>query len=259
MNAIEDNRYTAAWQRLADAIGKPRAILMISAHWFTNATAVTSMSNPRTIHDFYGFPDELFAYRYPAHGAPEIAELVIETVKPRWIGADHDIWGFDHGNWTVLSRMYPEADVPVIQLSINAEKPLDYHLDIGARLAPLRGEGVLIISSGNIVHNLRLVNFSLPDSAFDWNTRFDEAAKDVLTNEPGDVLRLVDHPDYVMAVPTPDHFIPALHFAALAAVDGETPEVLIEGPSHGSISMTSYTIGIGNRRALTSEHLEGIG
>lgn len=242
MNAIETNRYTEAWQRVSATWPRPRAVLVISAHWFTNATAVTAMASPRTIHDFYGFPDELFAIEYPAAGDPEVADLVVETVKPRWVGYDHDIWGFDHGNWVVLSRMFPDADVPVLQLSINAEQPLEYHLDIGARLAPLRREGILIIASGNVVHNLRRVDYRSADDAFDWNRRFDLAATEIMLGEPGDILRLVDHPDYHVAVPTPDHFIPLLHVAALAAEDDQTPELLVEGSVGGSISMTSFTL-----------------
>lgn len=243
MNTLEHNRYTDAWRAFGACVPKLRAVLAISAHWYTNATAVTAMPQPRVIHDFYGFPDELFAFDYPAPGHPEVAELIVETVKPRWVGLDVDSWGLDHGTWSVLAHMFPNADVPVVQLSINGLQPLDCHLDLGARLAPLRKEGVLIVSSGNIVHNLRRINWDQPAGGFEWNRRFDEAAMSLLRESPGDILKLVDHDDFNLAVPTPDHFIPLLYIAALAAATNETPDVLVEGPAYGSISMTSYTLG----------------
>ncbi len=244
MNALEDNRYTATWRALGAAIERPRAILCVSAHWYTNATAVTAMTQPRTIHDFYGFPDELFAVDYPAPGLPEVAELVAETVKPRWVGLDTDSWGIDHGTWSVLVHMFPDADVPVIQLSINALKPLDYHLDIGARIAPLRDQGVLIVGSGNIVHNLRRIAWQQAEEGFDWNQRFDETARTILADDPGEVLRLADHADFDAAVPTPDHFIPLLHVSGVAAATGETLGELVQGYAYGSLSMTCVGVGV---------------
>ena len=184
MNALEHNRYTSSWRAFGQSLPRPRAILVISAHWYINATAVTAMSRPRTIHDFYGFPSELFDVQYPAPGLPDLAAEIADVVEPTWVGADLDSWGIDHGTWSVLLHAFPDASIPVVQLSINAYKPLDYHVALGARLASLRERGVLILGSGNIVHNLGGMNPSFADRGFDWALRFDEQAKSQLTRLP---------------------------------------------------------------------------
>ena len=242
MNTLEHNRFTESWRQLGQAIGRPRAVLMVSAHWYINATAVTAMAAPRTIHDFYGFPDALFEVEYPAPGAPDVADEIVEVVKPGWVGLDHDSWGLDHGTWSVLAHMFPEADVPVVQLSINATEPFEYHFDLGRRLAPLRDRGVLVLGSGNIVHNLGRIAWNQPTSGFDWAQRFDEAVREVLSTDPADVLQLTGHPDFALAVPTPDHFIPLLYFAGLVAEAGTTTQPFVDGCTLGSLSMTSYAL-----------------
>lgn len=242
MNAVELNRYTSSWRALGSSLPKPRAVLVVSAHWFINATAVTAMPEPRTIHDFFGFPRRLFDLQYPAAGAPELAEEVAEIVKPTWVGADEDSWGLDHGTWSVLCHMFPDADVPVAQLSINAYKPLDYHFELGARLAPLRDSGVLVVGSGNVVHNLGAVSREHADSGFDWARRFNERARALMTEEPDGVPALRDDRDFADAVPTPDHFIPLLYLSGLASAAGRPANVLVDGYAYGSLSMTAYTL-----------------
>ena len=242
MNTLELNDYTEAWRAFGQHLPRPKAILTVSAHWYFGATAVTAMPKPRTIHDFYGFPQELFDFDYPAAGDPELAGEIVETVKPEWVGLDRDQWGLDHGTWSVLAHLYPDADIPVVQLSINALRPLEYHLDLARKLAPLRERGVMVLGSGNVVHNLRRLNWNEPNLAFDWAERFDDAVTAQLADDSDNILKVMDHPDYAAAVPTPDHFIPMLYIAGLAAAEGVKPEPLLRGYSMGSISMTCYGI-----------------
>jgi len=240
MNALERNRFSSAWADFGASVPRPRAILVVSAHWYVNVTAVTAMARPRTIHDFYGFPRELFEVQYPAPGSPELAGEVAELVRPIHVGLDRDGWGLDHGTWSVLVHAFPRADVPVVQLSIDARQDLDFHLELGARLAPLRERGVLIVGSGNLVHNLRMLDWSAPDEGFDWARRFDRAAHKVLVTRPADLPRLRSHPDYARSVPTPDHFLPLLYVAGLASASSRPLEPLVEGLTYGSISMAAY-------------------
>ena len=244
MNAIEVNRYTSAWKAFGQAVQRPRAILVISAHWYINATAVTAMPRPRTIHDFYGFPQELFDAQYPAPGLPDLADEVCEVVHPTRVGADLDSWGIDHGAWSVLMHAFPDASIPVVQLSINADKPLDYHIELGAKLAPLRERGVLVIASGNVVHNLREMDWRLGDYGYDWAKRFDEDAKALMLSNPADAARLQGHNDFRGAVPTPDHFLPLLYLAGPAGVAADKLDILVDGYAYGSLSMTAYTLGL---------------
>ncbi len=246
MNALFENRYTAAWRAFGQSVPRPRAILVVSAHWYINATAVTAMPRPRTIHDFYGFPQELFDVQYPAPGLPGLAEEISDVVQPTWVGADVDSWGIDHGTWSVLVHAFSDASIPVVQLSINAEKPPGYHLELGAKLHALRSRGVLVITSGNVVHNLGGANREMPDDGYDWAVRFDEAAKERMLSAPTEFAALDAHTDYSHAVPTPDHFIPALYLAGLAdAAGGQAqPQVLVDGYAYGSLSMTAYTLGM---------------
>ncbi|MCK0113610.1 4,5-DOPA dioxygenase extradiol [Ornithinimicrobium sp. F0845] len=243
MHALRANRYTEAWREFGRSAPRPRAILVISAHWYTNVTAVTAMARPRTIHDFYGFPQELYDLTYPAPGLPELAEEVADLTKPQWVGCDVDSWGIDHGTWSVLRHAFPEASIPVLQLSLNAFQGFDQHLELGRRLRGLRDSGVLIIGSGNVVHTLAALDHTRAEEGFDWARRFDDAARTVLqSTDPTGVAALTGHRDFDNAVPTPDHFLPLLYVAALA---GDEPlSLLIDGHQAGSMSMAAYTVGM---------------
>jgi 4,5-DOPA dioxygenase extradiol len=242
MNTLETNRFTTAWQEIGRAIPRPRAILAISAHWFVNASAVTAMSRPPVIHDFYGFPKQLFDFDYPAPGSPELAREIAEVVHPKFVGLDEDSWGIDHGAWSVLAHLFPDAGVPVVQLSVHSGEDMRYHFELGASLSALRERGVFIVCSGNVVHNLRRVDWGSPNRAYDWAVRFDAAVKGVMTSRPEQLTDMAAHPDYLLSVPTPEHFLPLVYLAGLCSQERRAADVLVEGGTLGSITMTSYVL-----------------
>lgn len=243
MNALEDNVHTQAWQALGQRIGKPRAILAVSAHWTTQGTAVTAMGAPQTIHDFGGFPQALFDLQYPAPGDPVLAGRVRELLAPHDVGLDY-AWGLDHGTWSVLVKAYPQADVPVVQLSLDMTHPPSFHLELGRRLRPLREEGVLIVATGNVVHNLRTIRWG-SSGGYDWAERFNARIRHHLEN--GEVEALADtsnwDDDARRSVPTIEHYLPLLYIAG-ARCEDEPFEVVIDGVELGSISMLSVAAGL---------------
>lgn len=243
MNTLELNRYTAAWRALGKALPTPRAILAISAHWFINGSAVTAMKTPRVIHDFYGFPQALFDFDYPAPGAPDVAEEIAEVVRPAYVSQDVDSWGLDHGTWSVLAHLFPEANVPVVQLSVHAGEDLPYHMELGARLAPLRERDIFIVGSGNVVHNLRRIDWHLRNQAYDWANAFDDVVMRLMTTHPAQLAHATQHASYPMAVPTAEHFLPLAYLAGLAEAAGKPTDVLIHGGTMGSLTMTSFVLG----------------
>ena len=242
MNTLETNRYTTAWGEFGASIERPRAIVCISAHWYVNATVVTAMQAPRTIHDFYGFPQELFDVDYPAPGSPAVAQDVVDALAPTWCGLDTDSWGLDHGTWSVLAHLWPSADIPVLQLSLDAQKPIEEHIEIGRALEPLRHEGILLLGSGNVVHNLSLIDWSNTDGGADWAHVFDNATRSVMTSEPAQLGSVLELPEAQPAVPTPDHFLPLAYIAGIADAAGTPARTLIDGYAYGSLSMTSYIV-----------------
>ena len=243
MNTLDQNQYTEAWRALGDAMPKPKAILSVSAHWYTRGTAVTAMESPKTIHDFYGFPQALFDVQYPAPGDPELASRVRDLLAPLEVHRDHS-WGLDHGTWSVLKHVYPRADIPVVQLSIDGTQPPQFHYDTGKRLAPLRDEGVLVVGSGNVVHNLRLMKRS-GGPAYDWSVRFNERIREALAAR--DHATLVDFErlgeDARLSVPTPEHYLPLLYIAGLQGED-ETMSFPVDGYDLGSVSMLTAVAGM---------------
>lgn len=244
MNAIQTNQYTEAWSRIGRSLPRPRAIVCVSAHWYLPATLVTAMAQPRTIHDFGGFPRELFAYEYPAKGDPALASRITSLLAPVG-GALDDQWGLDHGTWSVLAHVYPDAGVPVVQVSIDETQPAAFHFEVGRLLAPLRDEGVLLIGSGNLVHNLHTYAWGRhPAEPFDWAVRFEEAARRLMS--AGDFAPLVEYEslgrDAMLSAPTPDHYLPLLYILG-STRPGEAISYPVEGVDGGSISMLTVQTG----------------
>ena len=246
MNAIEENQFVQGFRKAATEIPKPNAILCISAHWYTEGTFVTAMEMPKTIHDFYGFPKELFDVQYPAPGNPELAAETAELLLPLEVEEDHN-WGLDHGAWSVIRHMYPEADIPVIQLSIDYTKPPQYHYDLAKRLHKLREKGILIIGSGNIVHNLRLIdwkNINTVGAGWDWAVEARKKTNNWLLD--GNFQPIIDYQKQgtflEYAVPTPDHYLPLIYTLGLKDRT-EHLSLFNDELIGGSLSMTSVRIG----------------
>ena len=243
MNTLAHNLYTGAWKRIGETVPRPAAILMVSAHWYVRGTAVTAMQKPRTIHDFGGFPQALFDFQYPAPGSPVLAQRVRELLAPLDVKADES-WGLDHGTWSVLAHVFPQADIPIVQLSIDATQPAAFHFELGKRLAPLRDEGVLVVGSGNVVHNLGMLKRSDDAPAYDWAARFGDAVRDHLARR--DHQPLVNYQkmgdDARMSVPTPEHYLPLLYIIGL---QGEREPIAfpVDGIQNASISMLTAVVG----------------
>ncbi len=242
MNAIEDNPFSRAWEQTGKDLPRPRAILCVSAHWETAGTQVTSMDHPKTIHDFGGFPRALFEKLYPAPGSPELARLTRETVKTVEVALD-ETWGLDHGTWSVLTRMFPEADIPVIQLSLDHYQSPEFHYALGQELRSLRRRGVLIVGSGNMVHNLRLISWDRPEGGFDWAIEFDQTLKTLI--EKGDHAAIVHYEKLGQAarlsIPTNEHYLPLLYILALQEPE-EQIHFFADQLTMGSLSMRSVRI-----------------
>ncbi len=244
MNAIETNAYTAGWASLGARIPRPKAILCISAHWYVEGTSVTAMAQPRTIHDFGGFPRELREVVYPAPGDTSIAERVCDLLAPISVGLDRQ-WGLDHGTWSVLVHMYPKADIPVLQLSIDETQPAAFHYELGRRLSQLRAEGVLVIGSGNIVHNLETLAWGTPSATpFPWAQRFESRARALLdADEHEPLVNFAElGEDALLSIPTPEHYLPLLYVLG-ARRAGEHVRYPVEGIDLGSISMLAVQFG----------------
>jgi 4,5-DOPA dioxygenase extradiol len=243
MNAISRNGYTEAWASVGRSIPRPQAVLSVSAHWYVPATAVTAASMPPTIHDFLGFPPALYRVRYPAPGSPELARRVKDLLAAVPVGLDEGR-GLDHGTWSVLKHVFPEADIPVVQLSIDSRQPPQFHFELGQRLAPLRGEGILVVGSGNIVHNLGLYDWGGEVPPLDWAERFEKRARKLMLG--GDAAPLIAYEklgrEAMLSIPTPDHYLPLLYVLGLRDAK-EKVNFPVEGIDGGAISMLAVRVG----------------
>jgi len=244
MNAISKNTYTDGWAAIGKAIPRPKVVLAVSAHWDVPGCAVTVNSVPRTIHDFNGFPNELYSVNYPAPGSPEFARRVRELLAPLPVELDES-WGLDHGTWSVLRHVFPAADIPVVQLAIDRRQPPTFHYELAKRLAALRDEGVLVLGSGNLVHNLHAYAWGDAEiDAFDWAVRFERQARELLLN--GEDSRLVAYEglgrDAMLSIPTPDHYLPLLYVLGLRREDDHV-SFPVEGVDGGSVSMLAIQLG----------------
>lgn len=244
MNAVENNDFTKMLNRLGETLPRPEAILCISAHWLSAGTWATHMRHPRTIHDFYGFPQKLFDVEYSAQGSPELAERIQTMISKPKVQLDESSWGFDHGTWSVLKHLYPQADLPVVQLSLDMSEPARFHYELGQKLKPLREEGILILGSGNIVHNLSRVDWKSPYSAYDWAVAFDHQVKAAIEVRDVNAITqsLLQTSEGRLSVPTPDHYLPLLYPFG-AADDGESVTYPYEGYEMGALSMRCVQFG----------------
>ena len=243
LHAIEASRYTAVWAELGRELPRPRAIIAVSAHWYLRGTAVTAQTTPRTIHDFHGFPAALYAVKYPAPGDPQLAARVARLLSPATVRLDQD-WGLDHGTWSVLHHMYPDAGIPVIQLSIDAGLPAQQHYALAQRLAPLREAGVLVLGSGNVVHNLRTLQFDAAVATPSWAVGFNDAVRSAVLAGRHDDLAAYQSLDSgaALSVPTPEHYLPLLYVLALQR-PGETVNLPLDDFDLGTVSMLSVLVG----------------
>lgn len=245
MNVLEENIFTESWRKLGEALPRPKAIIAVSAHWYTRGTAVTAMDQPRTIHDFGNFPQALFETHYRAPGSPALAQQIADALSPVEVHLDQQ-WGFDHGSWGVLIKMYPDADIPVVQLSVDGTQPPAYHFELGRKLAALREQGVMIVASGNVVHNLRMARWQGESEPYPWAASFNQYVRDNLNWQGPDaehpLVNYMDHQGAALSNPTPEHYLPLLYVLGSRAPD-EAVSIPVDGMVMASLSMLSVQVG----------------